>query len=100
MSETVDMAGENTALVARDANEIRIRRAGINRALGVLDEPSVQRSLPTIKLRWFCHLSALSLIRQPERTTLYASLPELESRVVDALTNANIDAAMISPATG
>ena len=101
MSETVDMAGENTALVARDANETGIRRA-VSTVRRVLDEPSVQRSLPTIAAVVLSFVGIISYVylQQPERTTLYASLPESEkSRVVDALTNANIDAA-IDPTTG
>ena len=38
--------------------------------------------------------------QQPERTTLYASLPEAEkSRVIDALKNAGVDVAL-DPTTG
>ena len=38
--------------------------------------------------------------QQPERTTLYAALPEAEkARVVDALTNAGVDVAL-DPTTG
>ena len=79
MSETVDMAGENTALVARDANETGIRRA-VSTVRRVLDEPSVQRSLPTIAAVVLSFVGIISYVylQQPERTTLYASLPESE----------------------
>ena len=77
MSETVDMAGENTALVARDANETGIRRA-VSTVRRVLDEPSVQRNLPTIAAVVLSFVGIISYVylQQPERTTLYASLPE------------------------
>jgi flagellar M-ring protein FliF len=65
-------------------------------------QPAVQRALPAAAaiLVAFIGLIAYLILQQPSRTTLYASLPESEkSRILDALINSGIDAA-IDPTTG
>jgi flagellar M-ring protein FliF len=68
----------------------------------VTSQPSFQRSMPTIiaGLTVFLVLLAYLYMREPARTTLYASLSEADkANVVDALTNAGIDVSL-DPATG
>lgn len=68
----------------------------------VTGQPGFQRALPTIiaALAVFLGLAAYLYMREPARTTLYASLSEADkANVVDALTNAGI-AVSLDPATG
>lgn len=65
-------------------------------------QPGFQRALPTIiaALAVVLGLAAYLYMREPARTTLYASLSEADkANVVDALTNAGI-AVTLDPATG
>lgn len=68
----------------------------------VTAQPGFQRALPTIiaALAVVLGLAAYLYMREPARTTLYASLSEADkANVVDALTNAGI-AVSLDPATG
>ncbi len=98
MSETVDMrSGENAVVTAEGG-----ARNMLSTVRKFFDEPSVQRSIPTAAaaLVVFFGLMAYLFLQQPERTTLYASLPENEkARIVDALKNASVDVAL-DPSSG
>ena len=98
MSETVDMRGGENAVVATEGGA----RNMLSTVRKFFAEPSVQRSIPTAAaaLVVFFGLMAYLFLQQPERTTLYASLPENEkARIVDALKNANVDVAL-DPSSG
>ena len=65
-------------------------------------QPSFQRSFPAIiaVIAVAVGLLAYAILQQPERTTLYASLPDSEkSKVVDALKNQGVNVS-IDPTTG
>ena len=65
-------------------------------------QPSVKRAMPMMiaVLSGVIGLVFFALLQQPNRTTLYASLPEAEkAQIVDALTNNGVDVAL-DPATG
>ena len=65
-------------------------------------QPSFQRSFPAViaVVAVAVGLLAYTLLQQPERTTLYASLPDSEkSKVVDALKNQGVNVS-IDPTTG
>jgi len=98
MSETVDMRGGENAVVTKQSGT----RNMVSTVRKFFAEPSVQRSIPTAAaaLVVFFGLMAYLFLQQPERTTLYASLPENEkARIVDALKNANVDVAL-DPSSG
>ena len=98
MSETVDMRGGENAVVTKGSGT----RNMVSTVRKFFAEPSVQRSIPTAAaaLVVFFGLMAYLFLQQPERTTLYASLPENEkARIVDALKNANVDVAL-DPSSG
>ena len=98
MSETVDMRGGENAVVTAESGA----RNMLSTVRKFFAEPSVQRSIPTAAaaLVVFFGLMAYLFLQQPERTTLYASLPENEkARIVDALKNANVDVAL-DPSSG
>ena len=98
MSETVDMRGGENAVVTRESGT----RNMVSTVRKFFAEPSVQRSIPTAAaaLVVFFGLMAYLFLQQPERTTLYASLPENEkARIVDALKNANVNVAL-DPSSG
>jgi len=68
----------------------------------IANQPSVQRSLPAViaVVVLALGLFVYSLLQQPERTTLYASLPDAEkSKVQDALKNMGVDVTL-DPTTG
>ena len=74
----------------------------IAKAQNFLNEPSVQRSIPTLMAVIVCFvgLMAYLMLQKPARTTLYSSLPEAEKmRVVEALRNAGVDV-ILDPTTG
>ena len=74
----------------------------IAKAQNFFNEPSVQRSIPTLMAVIVCFvgLMAYLILQKPSRTTLYSSLPESEKmRVVEALKNAGVDV-ILDPTTG
>ena len=74
----------------------------IAKAQNFFNEPSVQRSIPTLMAVIVCFvgLMAYLILQKPARTTLYSSLPEAEKmRVVEALRNAGVDV-ILDPTTG
>ena len=74
----------------------------LSNAMKLTSQPSVQRALPVIvaSIAIIFGLIVFAYLQQPARTTLYASLPDSEkSKVLDALVNAGVDAA-IDGATG
>ena len=74
----------------------------IAKAQNFFNEPSVQRSIPTLMAVIVCFvgLMAYLVLQKPARTTLYSSLPEAEKmRVVEALRNAGVDV-ILDPTTG
>ena len=65
-------------------------------------QPSVKRAMPMMVavLSGVIGLIFFALLQQPNRTTLYASLPEAEkAQIVDALTNNGVDVSL-DPTTG
>jgi flagellar M-ring protein FliF len=65
-------------------------------------QPSFQRSFPAViaVIAVAIGLLVYAILQQPERTTLYASLPDSEkSKVVDALKNQGVDVTL-DPTTG
>ena len=65
-------------------------------------QPSFQRSFPAViaVIAVGIGLLVYAILQQPERTTLYASLPDSEkSKVVDALKNQGVDVTL-DPTTG
>ena len=65
-------------------------------------QPSFQRSFPAViaVIAVAVGLLVYAILQQPERTTLYASLPDSEkSKVVDALKNQGVDVTL-DPTTG
>jgi len=98
MSETVDMRGGENVVVAKGNGP----RNMVSTVRKFFAEPSVRRSIPTAAAAVvvFFGLMAYLFLQQPERTTLYASLPENEkARIVDALKNAGVDVAL-DPSSG
>ena len=76
--------------------------AVVARIREVTNQPGVKRAMPTIVtvLAALAGIALFAFMQQPDRTTLYASLPEAEkARIVDALTNAGVDVTL-DPATG
>ena len=74
----------------------------LSNSMKFTSQPSVQRALPVIvaSAAIIIGLIVFAYLQQPARTTLYASLPDSEkSKVLEALINAGIDAA-IDGATG
>ncbi len=68
----------------------------------ITSQPSFQRSFPAViaVIAVGIGLLAYVILQQPERTTLFASLPDSEkSKVVDALKNQGIDVSL-DPTTG
>ena len=68
----------------------------------IVESPAFQRSLPVLVAVAVCIIGLVAFfwMQKPERTTLYASLPEQEkSRVIDALKNSGVDVA-VDPTTG
>lgn len=92
---TQDTALRGSALVPSGGNMLASLKS-------VTAQPGFQRALPTIiaALAVVLGLAAYLYMREPARTTLYASLTEADkANVVDALTNAGI-AVSLDPATG
>lgn len=92
---TQDPALRGSALVPSGGNMLASLR-------NVTAQPGFQRAMPTIIAVFavVLGLAAYLYMREPARTTLYASLSEADkSNVVDALTNAGI-AVSLDPATG
>ena len=74
----------------------------ISQVRDITQQPSFKRAFPTIvaAVVAVAALVVYALMQQPERTTLYASLPEAEkARIVDALTNSGVEVTL-DPATG
>lgn len=92
---TQDTALRGSALVPSGGNMLASLKS-------VTAQPGFQRALPTIiaALAVVLGLAAYLYMREPARTTLYASLTEADkANVVDALTNVGI-AVSLDPATG
>jgi flagellar M-ring protein FliF len=88
-------ASRGSALVPSGGNLLASLR-------NVTEQPGFQRAMPTIiaVLAVLVGLAGYLYMREPARTTLYASLSEVDkANVVDALTNAGI-AVTLDPATG
>ena len=97
MSETVDMRGARTLLWRLKAVP---ETCFPPCASFLLNRACSGRSRRRRPRWWFFGLMAYLFLQQPERTTLYASLPENEkARIVDALKNANVDVAL-DPSSG
>ncbi len=93
MSQSDNLGG--SSLLKQSSN-------ALSNALKFTSQPSVQRALPVIvaSVAIIVGLIVFAYLQQPSRTTLYASLPDSEkSKVLEALVNSGIDAA-IDGATG
>ena len=99
MSETTNIASIATASQSSNAGQLS---QIINRAREFFEQPSFQRSLPTLMavLVSFAGLMLYLFMQEPQRTTLYSSLPDNEKqRVFEALKNAGVDVT-VDPMTG
>lgn len=84
---TTNKTSTSTGLMLRAENAIQVIKK-------ISNEPAVQRSIPVIITLFVIFLGIIFFVmfREPQRTTLFASLPENEkSRVVDVLRSNGID---------
>ena len=97
MSETTITSVQTSV----DSSQGQVKQM-IAKAQNFFNEPSVQRSIPTLMAVIVCFvgLMAYLILQKPARTTLYSSLPEAEKmRVVEALKNAGVDV-ILDPTSG
>jgi len=96
------VANQTNQMVAQEPGVLSQAGALVSQVRRVYGQPAFQRSLPTIVALAvaFIGLFAYIWMQQPDRTTLYAGLPESEkSRVLDALKNSGVQA-VLDPVTG
>ena len=103
MAETTANELQSTEIATPTGTGV-ISRAGstISQLRRIANQPAVKRALPAAAAIIVAFIGLLSyvILQQPSRTTLYASLPQSEkSKIIDALTNAGVDAT-IDPTTG
>ena len=103
MAETTANELQSTEIATPTGTGV-ISRAGstISQLRRMANQPAVKRALPAAAAIIVAFIGLLSyvILQQPSRTTLYASLPQSEkSKIIDALTNAGVDAT-IDPTTG
>ena len=103
MAETTANELQSTEIATPTGTGV-ISRAGstISQLRRIANQPAVKRALPAAAAIIVAFIGLLSyvILQQPNRTTLYASLPQSEkSKIIDALTNAGVDAT-IDPTTG
>lgn len=101
MAET--LASTNAQSSTTSSNSIALPGgAFLSSVRAFTSQPSFQRSMPAIVavLASLVGLTFYAVLQQPDRTTLYASLPESEkARVVEALKNSGVDV-VLDPTTG
>ena len=96
------VVNQNSEMVSNDTGILRQAGSLASQVNRMYRQPAFQRSLPT-----FVALAVATLglgtylwMQTPQRTTLYAGLPEAEkSRVLDALRNSGVNVAL-DPVTG
>ena len=96
------VVNQNSEMVSNDTGILRQAGSLVSQVSRIYNQPAFQRSLPT-----FVALAVATLglgtylwMQTPQRTTLYAGLPEAEkSRVLDALRNSGVSVAL-DPVTG
>ena len=96
------VVNQNSEMVSNDSGVLRQAGSLVSQVSRVYNQPAFQRSLPT-----FVALAVATIglgtylwMQSPQRTTLYAGLPEAEkSRVLDALRNSGVNVAL-DPVTG
>ena len=89
---TTNKTSTSTGLMLKAENAIDVIKK-------VTNEPAVQRSIPVIITLFVIFLGIIFFVmfKEPQRTTLFASLPENEkSRVVDVLRSNGIDVSIDS----
>ena len=96
------VVNQNSEMVSNDSGVLRQAGSLVSQVSRIYHQPAFQRSLPT-----FVALAVATIglgtylwMQTPQRTTLYAGLPEAEkSRVLDALRNSGVNVAL-DPVTG
>ena len=96
------VVNQNSEMVSNDTGILRQAGSLVSQVSRIYNQPAFQRSLPT-----FVALAVATIglgtylwMQSPQRTTLYAGLPEAEkSRVLDALRNSGVNVAL-DPVTG
>ena len=96
------VVNQNSEMVSNDSGVLRQAGSLVSQVSRIYNQPAFQRSLPT-----FVALAVATIglgtylwMQSPQRTTLYAGLPEAEkSRVLDALRNSGVNVAL-DPVTG
>ena len=96
------VVNQNSEMVSNDSGVLRQAGSLVSQVSRIYNQPAFQRSLPT-----FVALAVATIglgtylwMQTPQRTTLYAGLPEAEkSRVLDALRNSGVNVAL-DPVTG
>lgn len=96
------VVNQNSEMVSNDSGVLRQAGSLVSQVSRIYNQPAFQRSLPTFVA---LAVAAIGLgtylwMQTPQRTTLYAGLPEAEkSRVLDALRNSGVNVAL-DPVTG
>ena len=100
MAEAV--VNQDTEIIAKGPGVFTQAGSLVSQVQRMYSQPAFQRSLPTMVavIVGIVGLAAYMYMQKPDRTTLYAGLPESEkSLVLDSLKNAGVDVTM-DPVTG
>ena len=100
MAEAV--VNQVTEIIAKGPGVFTQAGSLVSQVRRMYSQPAFQRSLPTMVavIVGIVGLAAYMYMQKPDRTTLYAGLPESEkSLVLDSLKNAGVDVT-IDPVTG
>ena len=100
MAEAV--VNQDTEIVTKDEGVFKQAGSLVSQVQRMYSQPAFQRSLPTMvaMIVGIVGLAAYVYMQKPDRTTLYAGLPESEKALVlDSLKNSGVDVTM-DPVTG
>ena len=100
MAEAV--VNQDTEIITKGPGVVNQASSLVSQVQRMYSQPAFQRSLPTMValIVGIVGIAAYLYMQKPNRTTLYAGLPESEkSLVLDALKNAGVDVSM-DPVTG
>ena len=100
MAEAV--VNQDTEIMAKGPGVFTQAGSLVSQVQRMYSQPAFQRSLPTMLavIVAIVGLAAYVYMQKPDRTTLYAGLPESEkSLVLEALKNSGVDVTM-DPVTG
>jgi flagellar M-ring protein FliF len=96
------VVNQNSEMVSNDSGILRQAGSLVSQVSRIYNQPAFQRSLPTFVALTVAviGLGTYLWMQTPQRTTLYAGLPEAEkSRVLDALRNSGVNVTL-DPVTG